>query len=78
MQRDLAAARPDLVNQAIMLLDKWEQDMLGRATHAEDPMRTVLLAGGPDLSQPFFGVSGVPTSVTYFQWPSGWRRQTVV
>jgi choline-sulfatase len=46
-QHDLGAQRPDLVAKAMSLLDYWHADMLRTATHAIDPMQTVLSEGGP-------------------------------
>ncbi|MEZ5414699.1 MAG: sulfatase [Opitutaceae bacterium] len=47
LQHDLAAAKPELCDHAIALLDRWMAEMMATATHADDPMRTVLLEGGP-------------------------------
>lgn len=46
-QNDLAAARPDLVNEAMRRLDEWTGAMWQSATHARDPLQTVLREGGP-------------------------------
>ncbi len=46
-QHDLASSRPDLVNRAMSLLDDWHTEMMRSATHAQDPMWTVLGEGGP-------------------------------
>lgn len=46
-QRDLAPSRPDLVARADTLLNRWTSDMMRTASHATDPMWTVLREGGP-------------------------------
>ena len=46
-QNDLADARPDLVARSMEMLDRWHADMMRTATHAQDPMWTVLREGGP-------------------------------
>jgi arylsulfatase A-like enzyme len=46
-QYDLSADRPDLVGQAMILLDNWYGRMLHTATHAQDPMWSVIVEGGP-------------------------------
>lgn len=46
-QRDLTAARPDLVGRAMELLEDWHAEMMETATHRQDPMATVLREGGP-------------------------------
>ena len=46
-QNDLAPSRPDLVNEAMNRLDEWMGCMMDTATHAGDPMRTVIQEGGP-------------------------------
>lgn len=43
---DLAPQRPDLVQKAGALLEQWHADMMRTATHATDPMWTVLREGG--------------------------------
>ena len=47
LQHDLAAGNPELCNEALARLDRWMADMMATATHADDPMRTVMLEGGP-------------------------------
>jgi choline-sulfatase len=46
-QRDLAAARPEVVRAALAHLDQWHADMMRTATHPGDPMWTVMREGGP-------------------------------
>ncbi|HEY0076422.1 MAG TPA: sulfatase [Abditibacteriaceae bacterium] len=46
-QNDLASAQPDLVNQAMRMLDKWHGEMMKTATHPHDPMAIVVAEGGP-------------------------------
>lgn len=46
-QHDLAAQNPDVVTQALRMLDDWHMDMMRTATHPQDPMWTVLGEGGP-------------------------------
>lgn len=46
-QRDLAPSRPELVQEAMRRLDDWYGRMMRTATHAQDPMWTVLQEGGP-------------------------------
>ena len=46
-QHNLAAQCPELVDRAMALLSDWHHDMVLRATHAMDPMMTVLQEGGP-------------------------------
>jgi arylsulfatase A-like enzyme len=48
MQVDLAPTRPELVAQAMKLLDEWQAEALRTATHAQDPLWTVMQAGGPE------------------------------
>ena len=48
MQRDLAAERPDVVDRAMRMLEDWHGDALRTATHAQDPLWTVMQAGGPE------------------------------
>ena len=47
LQNDLAPTKVDVSNHGIALLDKWMGEILDTATHADDPMRTVMLEGGP-------------------------------
>jgi choline-sulfatase len=44
--RDLAPQRPDLVQKGSALLEQWHAAMMRTATHATDPMWTVLREGG--------------------------------
>ena len=44
-QYDLAPERPDLVGRAMILLDAWYGQMLHSATHAQDPMWSVIVEG---------------------------------
>jgi hypothetical protein len=46
-QHDLAPARPDLVNEAMRMLDDWHGAMMRTATHPHDPMAIVIAEGGP-------------------------------
>ena len=46
-QHDLAPARPNVVGQAMTMLDDWLGRMMTTATHAQDPMWTVIQEGGP-------------------------------
>ncbi|GAB4562987.1 MAG: sulfatase [Anaerolineae bacterium] len=46
-QHDLAAERPDLVNQGLALLSQWYREMALTSQHNTDPMLTVLREGGP-------------------------------
>lgn len=46
-QRNLAAARPGLVQAALARLEQWHGDMMRTATHPMDPMWNVLQEGGP-------------------------------
>jgi hypothetical protein len=45
-QHNLAAERPDLVDQAMALLTAWQQEMMATSRHNVDPMMTVLREGG--------------------------------
>lgn len=47
-QEDLAERRPDLVAAAMTRLDSWMGEAMRRATHPQDPLWTVLDAGGPE------------------------------
>ncbi|MCF7686831.1 MAG: sulfatase-like hydrolase/transferase [Cephaloticoccus sp.] len=47
LQHDLAPANPAIADHGLALLDEWMTGMMATATHAEDPMRTVMLEGGP-------------------------------
>ncbi len=44
---DLAPLRADVVGHAMTLLDRWMGDMMRTASHAIDPMWTVMREGGP-------------------------------
>ena len=46
-QHDLAAQRPELVDKAMGMLEDWYGQMMRTASHAQDPMWTVLREGGP-------------------------------
>lgn len=46
-QHDLAPRKPELVARAMTLLDQWHGEAMRTATHAVDPMWTVLREGGP-------------------------------
>ena len=46
-QHDLAPSRPELVGRATRMLDAWHGEMMRTATHAVDPMWTVMREGGP-------------------------------
>lgn len=48
MLHDLAPTQPDLVGQGAVLLDDWLAQMLRTATHGQDPLWTVMQAGGPE------------------------------
>lgn len=49
LQDDLAASRPEICQQAGYLLLEWQDEMQARMPegYTEDPLRTVLLEGGP-------------------------------
>ena len=47
MQNDLAEQKPELVSQAMTILDSWMAQAMRRATHPQDPLWTVIHAGGP-------------------------------
>lgn len=44
---DLAAARPDIVNQGLALLESWQVDMMSTSDSDTDPLWTVMREGGP-------------------------------
>ena len=46
-QRNVAAERPDIVNQAMHYLEEWHYHMMVTSEHAVDPLMTVLREGGP-------------------------------
>jgi arylsulfatase A-like enzyme len=46
-QHDLAPARPEIVARAMTMLDEWHGEQMRTATHAFDPMWTVVREGGP-------------------------------
>jgi hypothetical protein len=48
MQVDLAPSQPALVAQAMQLLDQWQAEALRTASHGQDPLWTVMQAGGPE------------------------------
>jgi len=45
--RDLAGAKPEVVQEAAGRLDAWQLEMAATATREGDPMQTVLAEGGP-------------------------------
>ena len=45
-QHDLAESHPEVVNEGMKRLDQWHAEMMRCATHADDPMRTVMNEGG--------------------------------
>jgi choline-sulfatase len=47
LQHDLAPGNPALADHGLKLLDRWMSEMMALATHSDDPMRTVMLEGGP-------------------------------
>jgi hypothetical protein len=47
LQHDVAPQHPDVCNEALARLDRWMAAMLATAARPDDPMRTVLLEGGP-------------------------------
>jgi arylsulfatase A-like enzyme len=46
-QHDLAVERPDLVGDAMTMLDRWHAEMMATSETGVDPMNTVLREGGP-------------------------------
>jgi len=46
-QHDIAADKPEVVAQAMAMLDTWLGDMMRTATTPIDPMWTVMREGGP-------------------------------
>ena len=48
MQHDLAPKRPEVIDQAMKLLDDWTADALRHASHGQDPLWTVMRAGGSE------------------------------
>jgi arylsulfatase A-like enzyme len=46
-QHDLAASRPELVDQAMSMLQQWHADAMKAATTRQDPMWHILDEGGP-------------------------------
>jgi len=44
---DLAAQRPDVVNEGLALLERWHAEMMSTADHDVAPMWTVIREGGP-------------------------------
>ena len=47
LQHNRAAERPDLVAAGALRLDRWMAEMLATGDHADDPMRIVMMEGGP-------------------------------
>ena len=48
MQHNLAAKEPGLVGKAAQLLDHWHAEAMSTGSHPDDPLWTVLQAGGPE------------------------------
>jgi arylsulfatase A-like enzyme len=46
-QSNIAEAKPELVREAMLLLEDWMGAMMRTATHPTDPMRVVMSEGGP-------------------------------
>lgn len=46
-QRDLAPARPDLVDKGLAIIERWRAAALDRSPHGIDPMAASLAEGGP-------------------------------
>lgn len=46
-QNDLAARRPDKVNEGLAKLEQWHSEQMACSPHATDPMQTILREGGP-------------------------------
>jgi len=44
---DLASARPELVQEGLAILEKWQADMMATSDSDADPMWTVIREGGP-------------------------------
>lgn len=44
---NLAEQKPEVVHEALALLDEWHADMMSTSTQAVDPMWTVMREGGP-------------------------------
>lgn len=47
LQKDVAPDHPAVCNEGLARLDRWMADMLATAVRPDDPMRTVMLEGGP-------------------------------
>lgn len=47
LQQNLADTQPDLVKRGLSIIDTWHDQMMRTATHATDPLQTVLSEGGP-------------------------------
>ena len=45
--KDLSTERPEIVNEGIAILEKWQADNLASSALGEDPMWTVMHEGGP-------------------------------
>jgi choline-sulfatase len=44
---NLSEEKPEIVNEALAILEKWHADMMATSTESVDPMQTVLQEGGP-------------------------------
>jgi choline-sulfatase len=44
---DLAAARPEIVKEGLVLLERWGAEMMATSAQAADPLWTVMREGGP-------------------------------
>ncbi|MCG3181045.1 MAG: hypothetical protein BIFFINMI_03413 [Phycisphaerae bacterium] len=45
--RDLAAARPDKVNEGLARLESWHAEQMATSPHGVDPLQVILREGGP-------------------------------
>ena len=48
MMKNIASSRKDTLGEAAILLDDWYGEMLKTATYAQDPLWSVMIAGGPE------------------------------
>jgi hypothetical protein len=46
-QHNLAAERPAIMQQALVMLEDWYQHMMATSKHNVDPLMTVMREGGP-------------------------------
>jgi len=46
-QQDLAEQRPEVVDEGLATLERWQADMMATSTRTVDPMWTVMSQGGP-------------------------------